>query len=223
VRRNGFTLIEVLVALAIVTLGMSAVLSALTSAASNTAALRNKSMAEWIAMNQITSTRVNLNAPAVGSTSGDLDFANGRWHWEQDVDNPGIIPGLLRITVKVRQLASSTSGSSQSSASSASSSSTSASSSSGDASATNWLANVVGFRGDALAAPNGEVPNWTGTDFNAGSNTNTGNAATNGAGGIRNPGTGLPGSSTAPSTTPSTPGNGSTSSPSPPTLGPGGS
>ena len=51
--QRGFTLIEVLVALAIVTIGMAAVLEALTSSARATLYLRRKSFAEWVAINQI--------------------------------------------------------------------------------------------------------------------------------------------------------------------------
>ena len=60
-RCRGFTLLEVLVALVIVAFGMGAVLSALSSSANNIAALREKTIAEWVGMNQIADVRLNLN------------------------------------------------------------------------------------------------------------------------------------------------------------------
>ena len=57
-QQRGFTLIEVLVALFIVALGIGALLSTLTSAATTIDHLRDKSFAEWIALNQITQARL---------------------------------------------------------------------------------------------------------------------------------------------------------------------
>jgi general secretion pathway protein I len=104
-RSRGFTLIEVLVALAVVALGMSALLEMLSVSASNVAALRDKTIAEWIAMNKIADTRLTLNAPmTMGSTEGDIDdCAHGSWHWRQDISAVTAIPGLVSISVSVRR------------------------------------------------------------------------------------------------------------------------
>ena len=48
-RAPGFTLIEVLVALAIVAIGMAAVLSTLTSSASTVIYMKDRTLAQWIA------------------------------------------------------------------------------------------------------------------------------------------------------------------------------
>ncbi len=55
---RGFTLIEVLVALAIVAIGMAAVMGALTSSANTISYLRDKTFAQWVALNQIANLRV---------------------------------------------------------------------------------------------------------------------------------------------------------------------
>ncbi|TLY61079.1 MAG: type II secretion system protein GspI, partial [Gammaproteobacteria bacterium] len=85
--RGGFTLIEVLVALAIVAIGMAAVLGALSSAANTTAYLRDKTFAEWVALNQIATLRLKMQTapPATGNTAGEVDFAGRSWHWRQEV------------------------------------------------------------------------------------------------------------------------------------------
>lgn len=99
-RRHGFTLIEVLVALVIVAFGMGALLATLASAANTANYLRDKSFAQWIAMNRITELRLRPERPGVGKTSGDVTFANQNWRWYQEIIDPGLA-GLLRIDVSV--------------------------------------------------------------------------------------------------------------------------
>jgi general secretion pathway protein I len=98
---GGFTLIEVLVALIIVAFGMSAVFVALTSAANSTMRLREKSFAEWVGFNQLSTVRLNATTPIVGRSEGDATFAGIRWHCLQTVENTQV-PGLLRVTIQVR-------------------------------------------------------------------------------------------------------------------------
>jgi general secretion pathway protein I len=194
-RAGGFTLIEVLVALMIVALGMGAVLSALSSSAFNVSALRDKTLAQWIALNQIADTRLSLQVPASGTTQGDIrNFGNGDWHWQQDVIALTQIPGLLQITVSVRRNAPGTPATKTATTTTTS----------GNATAPNWLASVVGFRGNGLAAASGEVPDWGGAAFAASNPGNTsGNTGGNTTGNVGNPGTAT--SPAAPATTPANP------------------
>jgi general secretion pathway protein I len=140
----GFTLVEVLVALVVVALGMSAVLAALVSAADSAGRLRELTQAEWIALNQVALVRLNLSAPREGRSEEDVDFANRKWRWRSEVEKTEI-PGLLRITVRVRQL-----DAQQYSAPD------------GKEVSVDWLATAVGFRGDAISAASGEIPDWRG-------------------------------------------------------------
>ncbi len=75
-RQRGFTLIEVLVALVIVALGMSALLETLGSAADTATWLRDKTFAQWIAFNQLEQTlRLSgSRCPPTGTTDGELDY-----------------------------------------------------------------------------------------------------------------------------------------------------
>jgi general secretion pathway protein J len=79
VKPRGFTLIEVLVALAIVVLGIAALLSSLTSAADTTIFLRDKTFAQWIALNRIAEVRLKgPQLPAKGKTNGEIEVFAGR-------------------------------------------------------------------------------------------------------------------------------------------------
>lgn len=101
-RARGFTLIEVLVALAIVVVGIGALLGSMTSAADTTIYLRDKTFAEWIAFNRIAEVRLKGVMPTKGKSKGEVnDFAGRRWYWEQDVQSVAG-PGMLRIDVSVR-------------------------------------------------------------------------------------------------------------------------
>src|ERR1035441_9158692 len=83
---RGFTLIEVLVALVIVAFGMAAVLAALSAAAGSLGALGEKTLAQWVALNQVADVRLNLQPPQTGTTEGDVkSFGNGdcHWRWEE--------------------------------------------------------------------------------------------------------------------------------------------
>jgi general secretion pathway protein I len=99
---RGFTLIEVLVALAIVAIGMAAVLGAVGSSADTAIYLREKTLAEWIALNQVADTRLQAQPPTKGSSDGELDYAGRHWRWHQEVTD-GDLPGILRIDVTVQE------------------------------------------------------------------------------------------------------------------------
>jgi general secretion pathway protein I len=98
----GFTLIEVLVALAIVAVGMAAVLGAVGSSADTATYLREKTLAEWIALNQVANARLQTQPPTKGSSEGELDYAGRHWRWHQDVSD-GELPGILRLDVTVQE------------------------------------------------------------------------------------------------------------------------
>jgi general secretion pathway protein I len=132
---RGFTLIEVLVALAIVTIGMAAVMSAITSSADTVSYLRDKTFAQWVALNQIATLRLSGQLTATGNSDGDTDYAGRTWHWRQEVTATEV-PGVVRIDVKVRP--KDVQG--------------------GDDNG--WFTTVTGIQGDAVGIPNGLQPNW---------------------------------------------------------------
>jgi general secretion pathway protein I len=85
IHRRGFTLIEVLVALAIVALGLIGVFGQISQTASAATRLRDKTLASWVALNKLTELRLQGAFPRVGTSSGDDEMANTKWHWEMTV------------------------------------------------------------------------------------------------------------------------------------------
>lgn len=130
---RGFTLIEVLVALFIVALGIGALLSTLTSAATTIDHLRDKSFAEWVALNRITETRLTGAAGATGSSNGEVDYAGSKWYWRQAVVDQRMAD-MLRIDVTVSRNPDPESAA---------------------------LATAVGFMGSKKPTSSGRVPAWT--------------------------------------------------------------
>lgn len=96
----GFTLIEVLAALIIVSLGMLGVIQAVSQTASNSVYLRDKTLAHWIAMNQLTETRLAQRPPEIDESSDEVDYAGRRWRWTMEVSETPV-ESLRRIDVRV--------------------------------------------------------------------------------------------------------------------------
>jgi len=140
----GFTLIEVLVAIVVVALGIGALLTTLASAADTISRLREKSFAEWIALNQIATLRLSGSQAATGVTRGTVDYAGTRWQWEQEVTDPGVA-GILRVDVRV---APQTAKSEDSKVSL------------GDTPMAS-VGTAYGFLSSAVERPNGATPDWS--------------------------------------------------------------
>jgi general secretion pathway protein I len=84
----------------IVALGMLAVFGQLNQSASTAIRLRDKTMAEWVALDKITELRLSNDYPAVGTTSDDMPMGYGKWHYEVDIVETGITD-LRRADVSV--------------------------------------------------------------------------------------------------------------------------
>jgi general secretion pathway protein I len=101
-KSNGFTLVEVVVALAIVAIGMLAVFKTIGETVNNVSSLRDRTFAAWIADNRITEIRISGEMPSVDETAGEIEFAGRHWHWVTNVSQTQV-SGLRRIDVSVRR------------------------------------------------------------------------------------------------------------------------
>lgn len=100
-KTRGFTLLEVLIALAIVAMSAGALLGTVTSSASNVSYLKDKTQAEWVALNRLTEIRIAQQFPITGKRTGFSDMAGMKWQWEQEVTELPV-KGLWEIDVRAR-------------------------------------------------------------------------------------------------------------------------
>jgi general secretion pathway protein I len=140
---GGFTLIEVLVALVIVALAAAAAMEAITGAAGNIGRLRERSFAQWLALNRIAELRTQATPPANGTNTATVEFAGARWELREDVSVFNATFGLRRIDVSARPALATTPSS--------------ATSADKDDSFTVTMSGVLGT---AVAPPSGNLPDW---------------------------------------------------------------
>lgn len=77
---RGFTLLEVMVALAVVAIALAALIRGGSQSALTAAHLRDKSFAHWVAMNRVAELRLQPQWPATGESRGDEEMAKRRWY-----------------------------------------------------------------------------------------------------------------------------------------------
>jgi len=100
-RQHGFTLIEVLVALAVLTIALSAVMRTLSQGIDLSAGLRDRNIALWVAQNRLAEHQIRNDWPAQDTTEGTSEMAGREWRWREQVAGTPE-PALRRIEIEVR-------------------------------------------------------------------------------------------------------------------------
>jgi general secretion pathway protein I len=130
---RGFTLVEVLVALMVIAMGLAALMVAVSGTARSSAYLRDKTLAQWIALNRLTEVRLNMNKFGQNTDKGELDFAGRTWHYDTRYFDTSIAT-MKRVVVRVYE---------------------------GNAKAKgNPLAESTGFLGTSLSQPGTSTVDW---------------------------------------------------------------
>jgi general secretion pathway protein I len=171
-QNGGFTLVEVLVALVVVALGLTALMVAVNGTARTSGFLRDKSLAQWIALNRLSEVRLNVTKFGQNTDTGELDFGNRKWHYDTRYFDTSIA-SMKRVVVRVYRGDAKTKG--------------------------NPLAQAVGFLGSSIATPGSTSVDWTAGIVTSAAGTP--GATTNPSGAIV-PGTTTPPPATTPPTTP---------------------
>ena len=97
---RGFTLIEILVALALVSVALTAGMRALAQAADGAGTLKARTLALWVAQNQLAFAQ--LAPPAVGSTEGHAVQAGTEFVWRARVSSTPN-PAFRRVDIVVAE------------------------------------------------------------------------------------------------------------------------
>lgn len=98
---QGFSLLEVVVALAVFSLGALAAMNVLGQGSRSATAQEDMLIAGIVAENQLAEAMLGAAAPSPGLTSGIERAMSRDWAWELRVD-PSPEPRILRIDVAVR-------------------------------------------------------------------------------------------------------------------------
>jgi general secretion pathway protein I len=168
---RGFTLVEVLVALMIVALGLAALMMTVSGTARTSGFLRDKTLAQWIALNRLAEVRLNVTKFGQNTDIGELDFGNRKWHYDTRYFDTSI-GTMKRVVVRVYLGDAKTKG--------------------------NPVAQAIGFLGASLGTPGFSNVDWTAgiSPTTPASGTGTQTPGT----GVPTPGTGTVGTGTSPGT-----------------------
>ncbi|HEX6793787.1 MAG TPA: type II secretion system minor pseudopilin GspI [Casimicrobiaceae bacterium] len=99
---RAFTLIEVLVALAILAVALAAGMRAVAQSADGASSLRLRTLALWVAQNRLAQAQLADPWPARGSANGDETQAGTRLAWRETVsDTPN--PAFRRVEIVVAE------------------------------------------------------------------------------------------------------------------------
>ncbi|HYW75204.1 MAG TPA: type II secretion system minor pseudopilin GspI [Gammaproteobacteria bacterium] len=97
---SGFTLIEVVIALAIIAIGLTAVVAIAARSGRVDASLQQRTFAAWVATNRMTRLRTDSHWPDLGTQDGKVKLADQKWHWKATVKKTQD-PDLRRVTIDV--------------------------------------------------------------------------------------------------------------------------
>lgn len=97
---RGFTLLEVLIALVVLGVSLTALIHAASVSTRDFAGMRERTLAGWIAANVLTETRLKETSPAPGRRDGRLRYAGRDWAWTLDVE-PTTEEGISRLDIQV--------------------------------------------------------------------------------------------------------------------------
>jgi len=83
--QKAFTLIEVMVALAVLAIGMMTLIKVSSQSIVQTAYLKDKTIAQWIAINKVNEVKLLGNFPKTGTSKGSEIMADQEWQWKLKV------------------------------------------------------------------------------------------------------------------------------------------
>ncbi len=119
----------------IVAIGLAALMLTVSSTARTSGYLRDKTLAQWMALNRLSEVRLNLTKFGQNTDTGEIYFANRTWHYDTRYFDTSIAT-MKRVVVRIYAGDAKTKG--------------------------NPVAESTGFLGSALGTPGGSnAMDWT--------------------------------------------------------------
>lgn len=101
--QGGFTLIEVLIATAVIALALSSFIVAGAQYADYARYIHDKTIAQWVAHNQLVKYQLAEGWPDTGTDEGTVEMGGRQWHWRAEISkSPN--PAVRRIDVRVYRI-----------------------------------------------------------------------------------------------------------------------
>jgi general secretion pathway protein I len=98
---KGFTLLEVMVALAVLAIAVSSLFLGMVQYNRNALYLKESTVAGWVARNLVAQSQLQVPWPGPMDKRGKEEMADHTWYWRFKVSNTED-PGVRRIDVEVR-------------------------------------------------------------------------------------------------------------------------
>lgn len=101
---RGFTLVEVMVAVAVFALALPALIGSMINVSSGTEHMRKRSIAQWVAANRMTEIRLlheYQNTMPKDDSDGVVEMNEKEWHWHVKVEKMEAIDNYFLVTVSV--------------------------------------------------------------------------------------------------------------------------
>jgi general secretion pathway protein I len=100
--QTGFTLLEVLVALAVLAIGLGAIIKVASESAANIGYLRDRTIAGWVAANKANELLLARGWPELGDSEGRVTMASHDWRWQLRVSETDAAD-LRRLDISVNR------------------------------------------------------------------------------------------------------------------------
>ena len=104
-KNNGFTLIEVLLALAVIAIALTALLKATAQSVAHTQQIKDKSISHWVAMQAVAAVQLGLVSPGFNQPVSEVTKMLGqRWYLRAELTTTPIHSmQKIRVTVSKTQ------------------------------------------------------------------------------------------------------------------------
>jgi len=95
-KNKGFTLIEVMVALAIIAIALAALIKSSGNHTRSAGYLKSKTLAHYVALNEVAKLQIERSWPDLGTKKDDTEMAGIGWFWTREVERTGDESGNIR-------------------------------------------------------------------------------------------------------------------------------